>query len=97
MAFVQAEKERVEGFQWMYTFAQVLTTVCLVLAMGFIWFTGNRHMHAIAIALMLFSVSLITIDYFSKERASVYYETILPIKPTVIHEPVRQTSIPDLK
>ena len=37
----------------------------------------NKTFQSICIALMLVSVSLIIIDHFSKERASIYYEHIL--------------------
>ena len=76
-AFAKQEKQRVQGFQWMYTLAQILTTLSFVIAIGLIWFTSNPSAHAVAIALMMFALSLHTIDYFSKERANIYYEAIL--------------------
>jgi len=77
LEFVQQEKQRVEGFQYMYTVAQTMATVFFVLAVVFLWFTSNRYLHATAIALLLFGLSTLTIDYFSKERANTYYEIVL--------------------
>jgi glycerol uptake facilitator-like aquaporin len=75
-AFIQSEKERVEDFQYMYKTALIATVVFLVVALCLLWFTKSQYLHALAIALMLFGLSLQMIDYFSKERAKVYYEHI---------------------
>jgi undecaprenyl pyrophosphate phosphatase UppP len=74
--FIQSEKERVEGFQYMYKTALIATIVFLVVALCLLWFTKNQYLQASAIALILFGLSLQMIDYFSKERAKVYYEYI---------------------
>jgi glycerol uptake facilitator-like aquaporin len=75
-AFIQSEKERVEDFQYMYTTALIATVVFLIVALYLLCFTKNSYLHASAIALILFGLSLQMIDYFSKERAKVYYEHI---------------------
>jgi undecaprenyl pyrophosphate phosphatase UppP len=74
--FIQSEKERVEDFQYMYTTALIATVVFLIVALYLLCFTKNSYLHASAIALILFGLSLQMIDYFSKERAKVYYEHI---------------------
>jgi glycerol uptake facilitator-like aquaporin len=76
LEFIQSEKERVEDFQYMYTTALIATVVFLLVALCLLWFTKNQYLHASAIALILFGLSVQMIDYFSKERAKVYYEHI---------------------
>lgn len=75
-AFVQAEKERVEGFQYMYTVTNILASVFFVTAMAFFWLSLNPHLRAAGIALVIFGLSGLMIDFFSKERADIYYERI---------------------
>ncbi len=74
--FVQSEKQRVEGFQYLYPFSLGISAVCFILAFIFLAFTKNIHLHASAIALASFGLAFMVIDYFSKERASIYYEQI---------------------
>ena len=75
-AFVQAEKERVEGFDSLYTFTLVLAPTCFVLATVLFWWTLNPHWRAVGIALVLIGLSGLVIDYFAQERADTYYEAI---------------------
>lgn len=75
--FVENEKERVEDFQYLYTMTLILASVSFVIAMTFFWFTNSSVLKAIGIALLIFGLSGIVIDYFSKERADIYYEQIL--------------------
>ena len=75
--FTIAEKQRVEDFQFMYPTSLAISAVCfLITLIAFIW-SKNPTFHAIGIVLSVFGLSLIIIDYFSKERASIYYEQIL--------------------
>ncbi|TKG90778.1 hypothetical protein EYV94_23225 [Puteibacter caeruleilacunae] len=74
--FVKQEKERVEGFMYMYKATNIMVTVFMLLSIGAIWFFKNHHIQAIAIALMLFALSGMVIDYFSKERALEYHSRI---------------------
>jgi hypothetical protein len=75
--FARLEKQRVEDFQILYPISLAVSTVCFVLTFLFFWFTKSETLYATGIALSIFSVALIVIDYFSKERASIYYEQIL--------------------
>lgn len=75
--FVKQEKKRVKDFQYLYTLTKILATVFFALAMVFFWFTKNHYLQAIGIALILFGLSGLVIDYFSQERADTYYEIIL--------------------
>ncbi len=80
MAFIQDEKERVEGFQYLYTMTLIIASILFIVAIGFFWFSDNHILQAIGIALILLGLTGLTIDYFSKERADIYYEKILEQK-----------------
>ncbi|MCC5945331.1 MAG: hypothetical protein JJT94_10370 [Bernardetiaceae bacterium] len=75
--FLLDEKKRVEEFQILYPISLGVSAVFfLITLIGFVW-TRNPTIHAIGIALSVFGWALIVIDYFSKERAAIYYEQIL--------------------
>jgi hypothetical protein len=74
--FTQAEKTRVEGFQFMYPTTLAIISVCFLVAVLAFVFSKNPTFHAIGIVLSVFGVALIIIDYFSKERGQIYYEHI---------------------
>jgi hypothetical protein len=77
MAFARAEKERVEGFQYMYRITNVLAPICFALAVGLFWLTLNAYARAVGIALVLFGLFGLVIDGFSKERADLYYTKVM--------------------
>lgn len=81
-AFAQAEKVRVEGFQYMYKITNVLAPICFALAVALYWLTLNAHARAAGIALVLFGLFGLVIDGFSKERADIYYARVLAALPT---------------
>jgi len=74
--FMENEKKRVEDFQYMYTITIVIAPVCFAIAVFLFWFTHNAIARAIGIALVIFGLSGLIIDSFSKERADLYYSTI---------------------
>lgn len=74
--FAKTEKQRVEDFQYLYPLSLSISAVCFGLALVFLGFTKNVHLHASAIAIALFGLAFMVIDYFSKERATIYYEQI---------------------
>lgn len=76
-AFIQSEKERVEGFQYMYTVTLVIATLSFTFAMFVFWFSNSPTLKAVAIAVAIFGISGLVIDYFSEERAAIYYEKIV--------------------
>ncbi len=75
-AFVKSEKARVEGFQYLYTMTIIIASVCFVLAICAFVFTHNATLRGIGIALAIFGITGLIIDYFSKERADNYYKEI---------------------
>ncbi len=75
--FLQSEKQRVEDFQPLYTYTKIGVGIFFVMAIGLFFITENRHWQAIAIAMTIIGASGLIIDYFSKERANIYYQEIL--------------------
>ncbi|NJO92444.1 MAG: hypothetical protein HC831_28350 [Chloroflexia bacterium] len=75
--FVISEKKRVVDFQYLYKMTIIIASVCFVLAICAFFFTQNITLRAIAIALVIFGISGLVIDYFSKERADNYYQVIM--------------------
>ena len=75
--FIQQEKERVEGFQWMYKMSAIISGICFAVTFITFMYFENRIFLSIALGLMIIGGSLIVIDYFSKERATIYYQQIL--------------------
>mgnify|MGYP001102786000 CR=1 FL=1 len=77
LAFLQAEKNRVEGFQFMYPASLLISAISFVVALALFYFSDSPARKALAIVLAVFGLSLLIIDYFSKERADNYYEALL--------------------
>ena len=75
--FIQSEKERVERFQYLYTFTKFLATGLFASALLIFFFVSNKNGLAIAITMIIMGLSGLVIDFFSKERADIYYEIIL--------------------
>ncbi|CAA9502461.1 MAG: hypothetical protein AVDCRST_MAG96-2043 [uncultured Segetibacter sp.] len=74
--FVEAEIKRVEGFQYLYPMSIATSLACFLIAIGLLYFTKNVQLQAIAISLIFFGGAFAIIDYFSKERATIYYEQL---------------------
>jgi hypothetical protein len=75
--FILNEKKRVEDFQVMYPASLAISAVCFIVTLLAFAFSESATFHATGLALSAFGLSLIIIDYFSKERAHIYYEYIL--------------------
>jgi hypothetical protein len=75
--FVFSEKKRVEDFQYLYKMTILVASVCFAVAISIFYFTDNNLLRAGGIALIIFGITGLVIDYFSKERADNYYKTIL--------------------
>lgn len=76
-SFLSKEKKRVEDFQYLYTITKIIAAVCFSIAISIFFFSKNSLFHSIAIALIILGLTGLIIDYFSKERADLYYQTIL--------------------
>ena len=77
LSFIKAEKQRVENFQYMYVISKVVATVFFAVTLLLFWFTKNPGLHALGIGLTLFALTGLVVDYFSQERAEIYYQAIL--------------------
>lgn len=75
-AFVIKEKERVEGFLYMYKISKVVATVTFIATLLIFWLTKSPVWQGAAIGLTLFGLSGLIVDYFSQHRAMAYYEAI---------------------
>jgi hypothetical protein len=75
--FIQLEKKRVEDFQYMYVISKIIAIVTFAFAIFAFWFTKSSIAQGIAISLLILGISGLIIDYFSEERASIYYSEIL--------------------
>lgn len=76
-AFVIAEKKRVEDFQYLYPMSLVMSLVCFLLTVGLLYFSASPTWGAWAVAIMLLGMAFVVIDYFSKERAEIYYQHLI--------------------
>ncbi len=77
MTFIQSEKARVEGFQYGYVISKIVATVFFAATLLIFWITKNPTWQGIGIGLAVFALAGLVLDYFSQERADVYYTTIL--------------------
>lgn len=75
--FIKSEKKRVEDFQYQYTISKIVATVCFVLTLGLFWLTKSPAWQGVGIGLALFGLTGLVVDYFSEERAKIYYTTIV--------------------
>lgn len=75
--FIKAEKKRVEGFQYMYTISKVVATVFFTMTLLIFWFSKSSTLQGFGIGLTIFAISGLVVDYFSQERAEIYYKAIL--------------------
>ena len=76
-AFVKAEKKRVEDFQYGYTVSKIVATVFFAATLLIFWSTKNPTWQGIGIGLSLFALAGLVVDYFSQERADIYYKAIV--------------------
>ncbi|MBU3820975.1 hypothetical protein KO566_02795 [Flavobacteriaceae bacterium XHP0103] len=75
--FVQNEKKRVEDFQYQYNISKAVATVFFIATILIFWLTKSPTWQGIGIGLSLFGLDGLVVDYFSEERASIYYEKII--------------------
>lgn len=71
-----AERERMQDVVDNYPNLRYMFAACAVLAALLIAFTANGWAHALAVALLLFSLSGVVIDQYSERRAVIYLERL---------------------
>ena len=77
LVFIQAEKERVESFQYMYTISKIVATIFFTCTLIIFWLSENPTLRGWGIGLAIFAISGLVVDYFSQERAENYYQAIV--------------------
>jgi uncharacterized membrane protein len=77
LEFIQAEKARAENFISWYPKTRYIIGVVGILGIAFSIFWATPIGRAIGIGLLIITLATYVIDYFSEERAEVYYEHIL--------------------
>ncbi len=75
-AFIQSEKARVEGFQYGYLISKIVATAFFAGTLLIFWTTKNPAGQGIGIGIALFALAGLVVDYFSQERADIYYTAI---------------------
>lgn len=75
-AFLEKEKQRVEGFQYMYTISKAVATVFFLLTIVIFWLTTSPQWQAAGIGLTLFGLAGLVVDFFSQHRAQQYYDAL---------------------
>lgn len=79
VVFAKSEKKRVEDFQYGYKVSKIVATVFFLLTLVIFWTTKKPVWMGIGIALTYFGLAGLVIDYFSQERADIYYNNILKV------------------
>ena len=77
VGFVESEKNRTEGFMNIYIYTYVIGTVMILTGLILFLFVGGVNPKGIGLSLILMGLSLLCIDYFSKERAISYHNEII--------------------
>lgn len=75
--FILQEKQRVEQFQPLYKYTKIGATIIFIISIFIFFFIKNSLITGIALNLCILGVAGLIIDYFSKARATIYYEVIL--------------------
>lgn len=76
-SFLLSEKKRVEDFQYLYKITTIIAVSSFTIASVFFIFFDSIWLRAIGIALIVFGLSGLVIDYFSKERSDIYYQALI--------------------
>lgn len=76
-AFIQSEKARVDSFQYGYVISKIVAIIFFTATLLIFWITKNPNWQGIGIGLTVFALAGLVLDYFSQERADIYYKTIL--------------------
>jgi hypothetical protein len=75
--FIRSEKKRVEDFQYGYIVSKIVATICFLTTLAIFWYIKSPVWQGVAIGLTYFALAGLVVDYFSSERAAVYYSAIL--------------------
>ncbi len=76
LAFVEAERARVDAFQALYTYTMIGAAVCFAAALAIFALSEHPVHRAVAVTLAFVGVSGLVVDMFSKERSNRYSDAI---------------------
>ena len=76
-AFVESERKRVEGFMGWYRPLTIGWAVLLVVGLGLFHFWGGNLGRAIGLAVILFGVAGLMVDYTSEQNAHKYHGEVV--------------------
>lgn len=76
-AFIQAEKERVEGFDEIFKYTYPLAIILTIGGAILFFLIGSPIWKGISLAMMTMGLMAYFIDHFAAERAEIYLEHIL--------------------
>lgn len=79
--FIKNEKKRTTEFIKWYPITQKIFFVIMILGMLCLLLSNAPNLRAVGIALMLLSIYVFVLDYFSEERAVFYYSKIVELSP----------------
>jgi len=54
-----------------------ISLACFLTALSLLYFAKNMHLQAVGIALIAFVSAFAVIDYFTKERSVMYYQSLI--------------------
>jgi hypothetical protein len=74
---ILSEKKRIEDFQYGYTISKIVASVFFPATLLIFWLTKNSTWQGIGIGLAYFAMAGLVVDYFSQERADLYYAELL--------------------
>ena len=74
--FAQSEQARVDGFMGMYPKTIIWATVLTVIAIYLFAFFSSHWLRGAALLVIYLALSLLVIDYFSKDRAVTYQKEL---------------------
>lgn len=77
LEFAKIEKKRVDDFQYGYKVSKIVASLFFAVTLVLFWTTKNPTWTGIGIALSYFALAGLVIDYFSQERADIYYAAIM--------------------
>ncbi len=82
-AFIKSEKKRTDYFIKWYPWTMIIMGVIMLGGVVLMNVKGTPLPRAIALAMMLFSFSILFLDHFSEERADVYHREIVKALQTI--------------
>lgn len=78
--FIQAEKQRVEGFAKIYAITYPMGAIAIALGTVLFLFISGSQIKAVGLALIFLGLTTFVVDYFAHERGDGYYQQLLELE-----------------